>query len=59
MRASISAQGITAEAETFPDGTVTVVLTNSHGYTLAAGTWHSEAEQTPTLRPAEAWPASA
>jgi len=61
MRASIEGQGITATAESYPDGTLVLTLTNSAGHTLAVGTWGQavpvEVAEVPQMRPADAWPA--
>jgi hypothetical protein len=58
MRASIEAQGFTATAETYPDGTLTLSLTNASGHALAVGTWaQAVPAESPSIRPADAWPA--
>jgi len=58
MRSSIEAQGFTATAETYPDGTLTLTLTNAGGHALAVGTWaQAVPAEGPTIRPADAWPA--
>jgi hypothetical protein len=58
MRASIEAQGFTATAEIYPDGTLTLSLTNASGHALAVGTWaQAVPAESPSIRPAEAWPA--
>lgn len=58
-KCALEAQGFTVQAETLEDGTLTLVLLNSFGHTLAAGTWHGEAPEVPSLRPADAWRDSA
>jgi len=58
MRASIEAQGFTATAETYPDGTLTLSLINASGHTLAVDTWaQAVPAESPPVRPADAWPA--
>jgi hypothetical protein len=58
MRASIEAQGFTATAETYPDGTFTLSLTNASGHTLAVGTWaEAVPADSPSIRSADVWPA--
>jgi hypothetical protein len=57
MHASIEAQGFTAAAETYPDGTLTLSLTNANGHDLAVGTWaQAVPAESPSIQPADAWP---
>jgi hypothetical protein len=46
MRASIAAQGFSAEANTYPDGTLTLAILNPHGHTIAVGTWDEPEQET-------------
>jgi hypothetical protein len=56
MRARISAEGFGAQADTYPDGTLTLSIIDTHGRQICQGVWHEPEPVAEVESQQQQWP---